>query len=215
MTDLFENETTPETQPEPAKPQSDPLEDIMGEGKKYKTADDVARAIREKDAFIEKLKSENAQMRGSLSAAEKEAERARTVEEVVQQLSQTSRTEDPDGNQPSLDLHDVEKLVESRVPELVAAREEQRTRAANREKAKIALLDKFAGDGQKAKEFFQAEASRLGLSTEQLTGISEDSPDAFARMLTLDATKPTPHSGPTALRTTVNTEANVSAPAER
>lgn len=214
MTDLFEESTPEQTQsPEPATPQSDPLSEIMGEGKKYRDPGAVLRAIHEKDAFIEKLKSENAEMRSNLTSMEKEVERQRTVEEVVRELSSSS-SEDHAGNQPSIGLEDIEKLVESRVPEIVEARDAAKQRLANRERAKADLLAKFAGDGQKAKEFFQGEAKRLSLSTEQLTRISEDSPDAFARMLNLNQTAPTP--APSAhLETTVNSDRDLSPPTSR
>lgn len=215
MTDFFDDtDPKPETTPESATPQSDPLDEIMGEGKKYKTSADVLRAIREKDAFIEKLKGENSGMRGDLATMEKKLDRQQTVEEVVQRLSETSDTEDHLGNHPQFGLDDVAKLVDERVPDIVAAAEQGRLRAANREKAKITLLGKFANDGTKAKEFFQTEASRLGLSTEQLTRISEDSPDAFARMLNLETKSPAPTPTPN-LTTTVNTEGDLSAPTER
>ena len=48
-----------------------PLETLVGEGKKFKDADALARAAIEKDRFILQLQAENAQMRTSLKGEQK------------------------------------------------------------------------------------------------------------------------------------------------
>ena len=47
----------------PTPPVADPLQELVGEGKKFKSIEDLAKSKVEADRFIDKLKSENDALR--------------------------------------------------------------------------------------------------------------------------------------------------------
>jgi len=185
MTDLFDDQNSGGNTPQDAGTEgatSDPLEALVGEGKKFKTPQDLAKSKLEADAFIEQLKSENAEMRSQLEEAMAKVDKGATVADILKQMNQASSKE---GNQSQLTSEDIQKLIDSRVEE----RDVMKTRRANREKALNEVRNKFMGDEAKAKEFIQTEAQRLGLSPKDLGALSETSPQAFARLLGLQSTQ--------------------------
>lgn len=79
-------------------PEDNPLSAFVGEGKKYKSEVDLAKAVLEKDRFIARLKGENAELRVDVKT------KAR-VEETVDQLLRARNIQTPAVNadgQPSV-----------------------------------------------------------------------------------------------------------------
>src|SRR5690606_26975993 len=76
MSDVFNGNPVTEPTPAPVTTQEQAAIDLLvGEDKKYKTVEDLAKSRLEADEFIERLKRENAEMRGTLSEKEAEYER--------------------------------------------------------------------------------------------------------------------------------------------
>lgn len=154
------------------------LDDLVGEGKKFVTVEDLVKKIEHADAFIETLKSENATLRDELSKAVTSGDRKALLEKLMANLT-NGTTDDgvttPDQPQnkqdnpvKSLSHDDVVKILEQRA----AAEQAQRNLAQALEPVK-----KVYGD--KTKETLTAKAAELGLSLDELEAIGKKSPQAF------------------------------------
>lgn len=118
--------------------QSDIVAALVGEGKKYRTIDDLAKAYVSADDFIETLKAENRELKEKATAA-------KTVDDVLERLQQQPATR-PDDNQvakKAVDVADLTKLVEAAVTGL----ESQKHKRENMLKADALMKEAF---GEKA-----------------------------------------------------------------
>lgn len=173
-------ETTPDTVT---------LETLVGEGKKYATPDDVAKAKVHADLFIEQLKAENAGLREDLAlrlTAEEQLSQfaARQTAAPVRQDEQRPATQAPAVPDPAIKKEDLASLVREITSQERQA--EQALRNANEIEAR--MLAEF-GDEQTANRIVQAKAQELGVSVEFLQSVALQSPKAFFTTLGLEAAK--------------------------
>ena len=154
------------------------FDDLVGEDKKYKTQDDAAKALIEKDSFIEQLKRENAEAREALSKRINEEEFLKKLQEV------TSRS--PDNEEPPVIAGTEQQenpLTPEKVEQIVAEREAKKKREANLA-AVTDRLQEVYGDNYRSR--VQSQAKVLGVGTNYLTSVAADSPEAFYRLMELD-----------------------------
>jgi len=157
------------------------LEDLIGEGKKYRDPDAVAKAVLEKDAYIQRLEKEAEEARAEL--------RTRlTLEELSDKILSSPKTpiQPTPGNPPAeADLNkntpDISALV---AQELAKTRSAEQT-AVNMEKAKAGLKERFGGDYVSA---LTSVAESLSVNTKFLDGLAAQSPTAFLQLV--DSVKP-------------------------
>ncbi len=121
---------------------------LVGEGRKYRTLEDLAKGYVAADGFVETLKGENATLRTEIA-------KAATLEEVMKRL----KAEPSGGNQdpvaqpsPGMSAVDVAKIVREQVSGIAT----EGTRNANLQKADASMKQLF---GEKAKEMFDAQAT--------------------------------------------------------
>lgn len=188
MTDLFDSKESPKEQ------NTDPaisIDTLVGEGKKFKTVEDLARGKIEADKFIEQLKTEQEGLRSQLSELEKKATQGATLKEIMDAIKESSgrdpNSEGKDGNHPGLNQEELQKIVEKMLNE----RETTKTRGTNRDQANRMLLDKFDGSEDLARAHVASKAKELGLSVKELGALSETSPTAFATLVGIAQSKPT------------------------
>lgn len=177
MTDLFNKGG------DPSNDAQNVLDQLVGEGKKFKTVEDLAKGKLESDAFIERLTDEQKSLREQLEKLDAAAKEAETLKSVLDKLGHkpNSGSEGKDGNQPNPGPEEIEKLVSKMLQE----REVATSRETNRKRANDELLKRFEGDQSKAKEYLDNRAKELGMSTEALGELSETSPQAFATLVGL------------------------------
>lgn len=164
------------------------LDDLVGEGKKYATVEELAKAYVHADHHISKVQAENNDLRVK-------AEAAKSVDDILaglkgtqgqQEPEQKDDTQDPDKS--STGQVDIEKLLEQKLAE----RDQQSTQAANKKAVIDALSAKF---GNRAAEVFDAKEKELGVNLEELSatapalvlqsfGVSEVSPSSSASLPT-------------------------------
>jgi hypothetical protein len=163
------------------------LETLVGEGKKFKTQEDLAKGKVEADAFIVTLQNQIKEIAEELSKANVSAERKTTLENLMSSLTNTTKqpVETKTGNQPqepsnqsgtSLSHDDVVKIVEAREREAVKARN-----LANA----LAPVRKLYGE--KTDEVLAAKAASLGLTVETLQNLAAQSPAAFLNIVGVNA----------------------------
>lgn len=167
------------------------IDALVGEGKKFKTPDDLARGKAESDRVIAARERELAELREEL------AKRV-TTEELFQKFQQQRQTQDqsagnerqqePVAERPSLTDEDLEK----RIQETLSKRTEQERTQANIAEVTNRLIAEF-GTEDKANEIVNRKAAELGVSPAFLQDVAAKSPKAFYAQLGLnEAPKGTP-----------------------
>lgn len=168
MTDLFDNDQTVEVT----------FDALVGEGKKFKSADDLARAKIEADRFIEQLKKEADEARTEL--------RSRlSLEELSEQL--LSRTVQPNPGTPPQEADrrqdDPPANPIDLKAELQKLLQEEKTKASREQniaEARKALKDRFGGDYNAT---LRQIAEELGVSDKFLADTAATSPVAFLKLV--------------------------------
>lgn len=164
-----ENETT------------NPLEDLVGPGKKFATVEDLARGKLEADKFIDQLKTEKTEVLTALERAEKEKGEQATIADLIKTFRQGGDSDSKEGNQA---LSDDE--LQEKIRSIIKGDETKRTREANREQGNKLVLQKANGDAELAKALVAERAAKLGMSPDKLVELSEMSPTAFAKVMEID-----------------------------
>lgn len=196
MTDSIFNAEPPVTTPS-----SDTLTNLVGEGKKFKTVEDLAKGKLEADQFIETLKQELADLR------QESATRAR-LEEIVDNLTSARRAEEnyqeapnhrpnESPSQPQTTQGDIERLID----QTITRREQQQTATQNRQVVKEKLKEVFGSDYVSKLETRREE---LGLSQSDMDSLAARSPTAFLALVAPNQGRSTPVSPP---RSSVRSEA--------
>lgn len=179
MTDLFStNQQTPMVESTPDK---NFYEELVGEGKKFRTNEDLAKAKAESDRFIQQLQGELQGLRQELSTRQ-------TLEQLMDKIgsredssianqshNQNSNGGD-NGNVKSLTEEDIARLVESRLSEAEKARVHRSNLAAVQQ----ALVESF---GQDYVTHLKAKAAELGVTEEYLNTMAKETPKAFLKLV--------------------------------
>jgi hypothetical protein len=165
MSDLFE--TTPQVT----------LDTFVGEGKKYKDNDAVAKALVEKDNFIARVLEEKRQ----LEADHRAALNQKAFDDRIKALEQAQTLQpEPSVTQvapptPNVDIEDV-------VQKAIAQREAQNLRTRNLMEVKDKLIETLGDDyANKVKN----RAQELHISMEKLNEMAADAPNAFFALIGL------------------------------
>lgn len=161
MTDLFSSE------------QEVRFEDLVGEGKKFRDPDAVAKKIVHADQHISNLEKELAEMRQELQTR-------LTVEEMMEKLESKAPTREiPDtprqepGKEKDIDLT-------SEVQKLLKQEKEKERRETNIATSRAGLKERFGADyNQRLKSI----AEELSVSEEFLTQMAASSPSGFLKLV--------------------------------
>lgn len=174
----------------------DPVSELVGEGKKFKTVADLAKGKLESDNFIVKLQGELADIRADLN---KQTDANQKVEELRQEVvklrtervsSGSSKPNEQVQTTPGLSKEDLQTLVAQTISE----NEKNRTASQNILVANSEAIKLF-GTSEKATEVIRQKAKDLGLSVDDLREIAARSPTAFAKMVFTGETAANPAAG--------------------
>lgn len=161
------------------------LDTLVGEGQKYKSPDELAKAYAHAERFIEQAKADKATTEARNKVLEDmlnaRLENGKNSTPTNQDL--TPRNEPPaeKTEENKVEKPDIEALVRN---ELANASEEKR-KADNINKAAEAL-NRHYGSAAKAQEAIRNRASELGVKFEWLRDVASDSPQAFYASMGLD-----------------------------
>lgn len=163
--DVFKTDETPK----------DLFAELVGEGKKYKTEQDLARSRLEADIHIRKLELENGTLREQVVGAKSVADILEAVKANTALVSNPPKNESEDEivQQPSVSADQVAKIV----AEQLTGRETARQKEDNKTKANTLLIGMF---GDKAKEIFDKEATDPQVRA-NLIQLAEINPEKFAQ----------------------------------
>lgn len=147
------------------------LETLVGEGKKFKDVEALAKGKLEADAFIQKLTDEQAHLRAEL-------EKAMNLEQQLAALSRgepgqnagathTAAASATAGTALGIKPEDVEALLETKLSE----REAKAVQAKNLSQVDEYLIKQY-GDVNKAKDAVKQIESTLGVNIRELAAVS-------------------------------------------
>ena len=169
------------------------FEQLVGEGKKFNSQEDLAKGKVESDRFIEQLQSE-------LSGLREELDKRMTSEEVLAKIrEETNSANQAQGEQtsPSLSEDKVAELVKNTLES--TRTEEQRN--TNLKAVDDKLVELY---GDKANAELTKKANELGVGVDFLAGVAMQSPAAFFNTVGINTNQQTT---PGVTQSTVNTEA--------
>jgi len=163
-------------------------QEFVGEGKKYKSAEDALKSVPHAQQHISTLEQE-------LAAVKEELSKRRTTEELLDEIKsgvQPERT----AQSPELDTDRLEQLVS----QTLEKREMQRSAKQNASSVANKFTEKFGDSAQTA---YDQIAKDNGLTVLQLNNLAATSPSAVLRLAGLDGKTATTIAKPTG---TVNTQ---------
>jgi hypothetical protein len=173
--DVFKSDPTDTTDNTPK------FEDLVGEGKKYKDQEAAAKAIHEKDRFIERLLEEKREVEAALAKRNNEEEFLARLETIArpQPTPAPATTPEPEGKGAALTPEAIDEIVAKRLAE---------REAKSRAEQNLALVsEKLQGQyGASWKAQVQHQAQSLGVDTEYMTQIAAQNPQAFFRLMGVD-----------------------------
>ncbi len=154
---------------------------LVGEGKKFKTIEDLAKAKLESDAFIERLKQEQAALREDLNARVRMEQLLERLEQTPDEGTNRNENNQTLSNSPT-DSPDLEKLIEQKLTK----REAEKRLADNRAEVEAGLR-KYFGDDWQAKA--RARAAKLELNESILNDLANKSPKEFFKLMEVTDTR--------------------------
>ena len=168
--------------------------ELVGEGKKYRTAADALKALPHAQSHIQKIEADNAALKAQL-------ESSKAMEELLAEFKQQgvqptgAQQGQPAASQPV----DINQAVEA----ALARKEAQNKAQANADAVIGAFTATFGAEGEA--RFIQT-AQENGMTVATLNALAKTSPEAVLKLAGLKkGTAPTvPHSTPS-----VNTQANL------
>lgn len=164
------------------------LETLVGEGKKYSSPDELAKAYVNADATIEARNRELAELREELNVRLAVEEQLKRIQPNTAQVVPPSPASAP--TEPAREAAMSQKDLDARIQEVMSQTQAKERQARNLEQVTTRLVDTF-GDEDKANAQVRAKAAELGVSVQFLLDVATASPKAFFTQLGLD----TPASG--------------------
>lgn len=162
--------------------------DFVGEGKKYKSAEDALKSVPHAQQHISTLEAELAQMKEELT-------KRRTAEELLDEIKS--------GIQPQQQTESV-GIDQDRIMQMVNQTLEQKERQTVAQKNASQVAAKFTENfGSEAETVYNRIAKEAGLTVAQLNNLAATSPSAVLKLSGLDS-KPVTVGKPTS---SINTQA--------
>lgn len=184
MSNLFNAET-----PSEIDPTKNYLEELVGENRKFRSTEDLARGKAEADAYINQLKAQ-------LDEAKQELRTRESLEELLTKR-ETPKFAPRNEDQPQVD-HTMEmdrnvneftpEKLEALLEEKLTQRESQRSRERNFTTVQADLNKAYGANTQVVLTKVQEE---LGVSKDWLNALAGDNPKAFMKLVSDTAPKST------------------------
>lgn len=164
MPGMFDQDNAAQQEQPVAKTAQEIYEELVGEGKKYHSVEDLAKAYFHADSHIKRLEQENEEYRVKVQAAA-------SVDDILARLkpSQEAPITESHEKTPRQDSAAAPEDVESIVQKALEQKLKERESVSNQQKVTQALREKF---GDAAGRVFQEKSAELGLDLEQLAAQS-------------------------------------------
>lgn len=165
------------------------LDQLVGPGKKFADDEALAKGKLAADAFVDKLTSENRDLRNIITAQDSRLAKMESRLSILDRLGNDSEEDDPDNRgggvpnkTPDSEVTPPIGFSEADALKLIEKHDVGKQHAANRQ-----LVDQVLNKqlGSEAAAFVKQRGSELGLSEQALVQLATTSPKAFLSMLGL------------------------------
>lgn len=191
MTDdsIFSDDNTTNTETETF------LDQLVGEGKKFKDAEALARGKAESDRYVDQLRTElenqkklNDEKFNELLSAVKNKGTHTATGDNTQTPPNSETNSRPSDNSDNTNPNDAAGDIESLVKKALKEQQDLTTKEANLNAVDQRLTEMF---GDKAASVVDERSKELGLSKAQLKEMASTSPKAFMKLIAGEETKTT------------------------
>lgn len=161
------------------------LTELVGEGKKFKTPEDLAKGKAQADAFVDTLKSELDTMRTDYLRLREEHMAGAKLEQLIDQLKKQQQSdgeptlEADKVKQPEFNLSDLKKEIFADL-EKEKHLEKQRV---NLQSVQNKLKERHGNNFQ---GILHQQSETLGMTKEQVQTLASENPNAFYKLFGLD-----------------------------
>lgn len=173
--------------------QTDPnknyLEELVGEGKKFKTPEDLARGKYEADQMISHKNQQFDQLREDYLKLREEYTSRAKLEDLVDQLAQRqlasseSNTQNTnEASKPSIDPKEIESLVSSKIQEFELSKKQ----TENFNQVRSRLSERYGNNYQSV---LKEQIEQLGLTEMFVNDLARNHPQVLYKTLGLDQPK--------------------------
>ena len=180
----------------------DLISKLVGDDKKFKTVNDLAKGKLESDTFIERLQTENKALREALDDADTTASKSLTQLNELISRANSNGTQGQASTTTTMDLSNVLKRED--VPKLLAEMETMGRAKTNRETFNRTVSEAF---GDKANEMVAAKLTELSVTPEAFLSLVTQNPSAAAKLLDIKLGTQPNVTGNATREGSVNTEA--------
>lgn len=187
---LFADTPSPDPQIDPSK---DYLPELVGEGKKYKSPSDLAKAAVFKDAHILRLEAEAAERKAETERLKAELSTRARLEDLVDNIASNQGKSPSNDRQPDLVNPDpsspaqTPEQLEAQIDALLARREAERAGNTNRAAVKQKLQEKLGPNyANKVRELGRA----VNFGPAELDRMAAQNPTAFFKLLGIEDRQP-------------------------
>lgn len=167
--------------------------ELVGEGKKFRDPQTLAKAKAQSDHYIKTLERRQDEMRQELIRKTEEANAQAKLQELIDRLEKpqkddTTSSDNPNANadntnQPSFDPNKIQSLVSESIVQYENTKKQRENMNVVQEKLKEQLGPNF-------QSVLQEKINSLGLSIDDVNNLAKKSPNAFFNTLGLTQTSP-------------------------
>lgn len=169
----------------------DYLTELVGEGKKFKDAETLAKAKYDSDLYIRTLERQKDELRDDYLKMREESMSQAKLKELIDQLEAKQKSSTITPNVPDQDVQKPQpfdpKELESLVSKSIQAHEMTKTQEQNFNFVKTKLKEKF-GDNYQAP--LKQQVDNLGLTEDYVNEMARKFPNAFLKTLGFDGPAP-------------------------
>lgn len=175
---------------EPAQEGTAFLEQLVGEGKKYGSPEELAKAYVHADAHIKTLESD-------VDVYKEQAAKSQTLDQALEELRKEKEAQVRPEDTTSVNTPNG--LTEEQVRNILQDNENTRRREGNLVFVEKEMTKKFPGES--AKKAVQEKAAELGVSVDYLQAMGAETPNVFLELFKVGTA---PSTSPAPAETTVN-----------
>lgn len=161
------------------------LESLVGEGKKYKDVEELAKAYANADKHIKTMEEDNGTLRNEFESfrefATKQLSAPRKEDQGLEPLSE--RQPEPKPARAAPEVNEVD--LDAKIANALSENDEKRRLKENADLAQEAMVRQF-GSKEEAIKAVQKKAEELGVSAQWLANTAFQSPKAFFASMGID-----------------------------
>lgn len=159
------------------------LEELVGEGKKFKTPEDLAKGKYQADMFIQAKNKQYDDLYADYMKLREENTAGSKLQELIDQLKQqqdsSSNNPPNDDDTPAIKTEDIESLISSKLQMHEQTKKEETNFSIVQNKLKEKLGTNF-------KSILRNQADELGLSEDDVNSLARKNPKLFFKTFDLD-----------------------------